>query len=83
MDIKEILSNDIKFKYMLLGRLQADCEYFINTSHHKKHLWAGNIKDQIFYMKKIYKSFRFWKRPSWLSMKQIKNYRKEMLKVGV
>ncbi len=29
MTIEEVLQHDLKFRYMLLGRLQADCEYYI------------------------------------------------------
>ena len=29
MTIEEVLQHDFKFRYMLLGRLQADCEYFL------------------------------------------------------
>lgn len=35
---------DYSFEYGLLGRLKADCEYFLSEGHqHKKHLWAGSI----------------------------------------
>lgn len=34
---------DYSFEYGLLGRLKADCEYFLSEGHqHKKHLWAGS-----------------------------------------
>lgn len=29
MTIEEVLQHDLKFRYMLLGRLQADCEYYL------------------------------------------------------
>ena len=33
---------DYSFEYGLLGRLKADCEYFLSEGHqHEKHLWAG------------------------------------------
>ena len=32
----------------ILDRLKQDCEYFLgNGNGYEKHLWAGNIKDQI------------------------------------
>ena len=30
MTLEEILKQDEKFRYQLLGRMQADCEYFLN-----------------------------------------------------
>lgn len=39
---------DYSFEYGLLGRLKADCEYFLSEGHqHEKHLWAGSIHAQI------------------------------------
>ena len=29
MGIEEILQRDSKYKYMLLGRMQSDCEYYL------------------------------------------------------
>ena len=47
-------SNDTEFLSKLLGRMHADCEYFINTGMtNVKHLWAKNPKDQIELMRKI------------------------------
>jgi hypothetical protein len=75
----EVKKWDTKFKYQILSRLQQDCEYFIYTTH-VKHLWAGDIPDHIKYMKVLYKSFKIWNRPKWLTYKQIKHYEKIMNK---
>jgi len=71
MTIEEVLQHDLKFRYMLLGRLQADCEY-------SRRLWAGSEKTQIEYMTKIHDSFRENEKPEWLTMEQIKEYSNAM-----
>lgn len=46
---------DYSFEYGLLGRLKADCEYFLSEGHqHEKHLWAGSIHAQIAKMRDLY-----------------------------
>lgn len=41
-----------KFSYMMLGRLQSDCEYYLGYGNrYAKHLWAGDEQDQIKSMK--------------------------------
>lgn len=59
--------------YMLLGRLQMDCEYFLgNGSRNTKYLWAGSVKDQISEMKSIFNSLA--EKPEWISMEDILRY---------
>ena len=70
------MNRDDQFDYMLLGRLQMDCEYYIKTSTCNKHLWAGNVTDQIFKMKQLWLQFR--QKPEWLSFTEILNYEKQM-----
>ena len=70
-----------RFNYMMLGRLQSDCEYFLeNGQRSEKHLWAGNVADQIKEMKKIYNKFVESEKPEWLTLEQIEDYEKEMIK---
>lgn len=58
MTIEEVLQHDLKFRYMLLGRLQADCEYYLGFGNKSsRRLWAGSEKAQIEYMTKIHDSF--------------------------
>lgn len=46
---------DYSFEYGLLGRLKADCEYYLSEGHqHEKHLWAGSIHAQIAKMRELY-----------------------------
>lgn len=74
----DLLNHDAKFRYQMLSRMQQDCEYFLgNGNGYEKHLWAGNVEDQIKYMKDLWNSFE--EKPEWLSMEDIEKYEKEML----
>ena len=72
MTIEEVLQHDLKFRYMLLGRLQADCEYYLGFGN------KSSEKTQIEYMTKIHDSFRENEKPEWLTMEQIKEYSNAM-----
>lgn len=73
----ELLNGDDKFRYSMLGRLQSDCEYYLNWGNRNlKRLWAGNVKDHITTMKLLYNSFKV--KPEWLTMEQIKEYERVM-----
>lgn len=68
---------DVQFNYRLLDRLRSDCDYFLgNGGRHEKHLWAGNVKDQIAKMREIYDSLE--KKPEWLSKEDIDEYERNM-----
>ena len=70
-------ANQDEYNYMLLDRLKQDCEYFLgNGNRSEKHLWAGNVNDQIAKMKELYNKLP--EKPEWLSMEDIENYEKEM-----
>lgn len=70
---------DIKFRYMLLDRMRSDCDYFLGYGHFcVDHLWAGNVADQIGYMKALWESFPAGMKPEWLTMEQINSYEKQM-----
>lgn len=69
-----------KFEYIFLGRLKSDCEYFLGHGHrYEKHLWAGNVEDQIKEMKNTWNKFLEDLKPEWLTFKQIEKYEKAML----
>lgn len=73
----EFTPGDSKFNYMLLSRLQMDCDYFLgNGNRYEKNLWAGNVNDHIEMMKKIWNGFE--EKPEWLSMEQIEDYERKM-----
>lgn len=79
-DFKEILNRDETFRYQLLSRLQADCEYYLNYGNrNKKFLWSGDEKEQIELMVLLYESFSEDKKPEWLSFEQIKEYEKKII----
>ena len=64
---------------MLLGRLQADCEYYLGFGNKSPHrLWAGSEKTQIEYMTKIHDSFRGKRKTRMADKEQIKEYSKAM-----
>lgn len=70
-------SGKFKYEYMMLSRLQHDCDYFLgNGNRAEKHLWAGNVKGQIEEMKRLWNLLP--EKPEWLSMEQILDYEKKM-----
>lgn len=76
---EDILGKGDEFRYQLLDRLKSDCDYYLgNGNRNDKHLWAGNVKDQIQTMKDLYNSFSDDKKPEWISLEDIDNYEKEM-----
>ena len=57
--IDGVLHRDMVFRYKLLGRLQADCEYYLNYGNRNiRRLWAGNVNLQIKLMAELYNSFK-------------------------
>ena len=65
--------------YELLDRLQQDCKYFLgNGNHCLKYLFRHDINEYIAYMKKIYKSFSFFRKPIWISIRKINKFEKLM-----
>ena len=76
---EDILGKGDEFRYQLLGRLKSDCDYYLgNGNRNDKHLWAGNVKDQIQTMRDLYNSFSDDMKPEWISMEDIEKYDKEM-----
>lgn len=77
-----ILKHSDEFKYQLLSRMQTDCNYFLGAGNRaEKFLWAGNVPEQIAYMRAIYNSFPDYKKPEWISLADIDEYEKKMLKL--
>ena len=63
--------------YFLLSRLKADCEYFLGAGGRaEKHLWAGNVREQIAKMRELYDALP--KKPEWLTMEDIDRYAQRM-----
>ncbi len=72
---------DDRFRYMLLDRMRSDCDYFLGNGriYGGNHLWAGNVPDQVGYMKALWKSFPEDGKPEWLTLEQILDYEQKML----
>lgn len=57
MDIQEINQSSPESLYQMLGRLEADCLYYLgNGGRFTGHLWAGNERKQIKLMRMIYRA---------------------------
>lgn len=78
--LKELnIDGDDKFRYLLLGRMQQDCYYYLgNGDRNTKHLWAKDEKEQIQIMKDLYLSFPSEKKPEWITMEEIREYEEKM-----
>lgn len=71
---------DDTFYYQMLDRLRTDCEYYLGYGNRNvKCLWAGNEKEQIEFMKRIWSSFLQDKKPEWLSLEKIEEYERKMV----
>lgn len=67
-----------KFQYMMLGRLQTDCDYFLgNGQRSVNNLWADTVEEHIAEMKKIWNELEV--KPEWLTMEDIEEYERQML----
>lgn len=56
MDIQEINQSTPDFLFRMLGRLKADCLYYLeNGGRFAGHLWAHNERKQIKLMQMIYR----------------------------
>ena len=76
----DILQRDARFRYMLLARMQSDCEYYLDYGgRDPKRLWAGDEERQIDLMIKLHDSFKEGEKPQWLTMDKILEYKKEMM----
>lgn len=71
--------NANKFDYMMLSRLQSDCDYFLkNGNGFVGHLYYKDVDKHIEEMKKIYNSFSDEEKPEWITLEEIDNYKDKM-----
>ena len=64
-------------EYRLLGRLKDDCDYFLGAGGRaEKHLWAGNVREQIAKMRELYAALP--EKPEWLTSEDIDRYAQRM-----
>lgn len=76
----ENIINNERFNYMLLSRLQNDCDYFLgNGNGHEKYLWADTVEEHIQEMEKLYNNIKI--KPEWLSKEDIQKYKIDMYKM--
>ena len=71
-------ARDYKFEYMLLNRLQCDCNYYLGYgSRNAQHcLWAHDKQKQIDKMRELYDLLPV--KPEWLIREQIDEYAARM-----
>lgn len=44
MAMEEILQQDSRFRYMLLGRMQSDCEFYLGYGNRIRHAYGQEAK---------------------------------------
>lgn len=72
-------NQQLKHNYMLLSRLQSDCEYFLNYGNRNTdRLYYKDVDKQICEMLKLYDSFPQEQKPNWVNREQILDYQKRM-----
>ena len=72
---QEYCSKDAKFRYMLLSRMQSDCDYYLgNGQRYGNHLWAHNEEEQIKDMISLWNSFGANEKPEWLTYDELNDY---------
>ena len=77
--IEDIIQRNAEFRYQLLDRLKIDCNYYLGYGNrYPKHLWAHNEDLQIELMIKLHDSFDKDKKPEWITMGEILEYKKKM-----
>lgn len=68
------LNRDKKFRYMMLSRMQNDCESYVYSGI--KHLWACDETKHIGIMLALWHSLPV--SPEWLTLERIYEYAKQM-----
>lgn len=77
--IEDIIQRNAEFRYQLLDRLKTDCDYYLGYGNrYPKHLWAHNEEQQIELMIKLHDSFDEDKKPEWITIDEILEYKKKM-----
>lgn len=79
---KPFIRDSREFDYMMLNRLQMDCDYFLgNGNGCERNLCYGKVNEHCDEMEKLWNSFPDDEKPEWLTMEQIKKYREKMLNI--
>ena len=74
---KHRLNGDDRFRYMMLNRMQSDCDYYLYTGANQPNfLWAGDAALQIAIMRALWHSLPVT--PEWLTLEQLNDYAKQL-----
>ena len=80
MTVEEVMRRDKRFRYMLLARLQSDCEYYLGFGNRSTgRLWAGDEARQIEGLTRLYDGFPEDEKPRRLTREEIAEYANRML----
>lgn len=83
-----------RFNYMMLSRLQSDCEYVVgHMSNFCKrqleesticnHLWGETIEHHFSEMYRLYDNFSDEEKPEWFTREQIDSYKQKIKKLVI
>lgn len=71
--------NPYEFQYMLLSRMQSDCEYFLGYGNRSVTILSGNDpQHHIDRMKELWEELPADGKPEWLTWEQLLTYEKAM-----
>ena len=83
--VEEQTEEENRFNYMMLGRMQSDCKYWIHCSEKgwspesiAKHMSKESPEAHIKEMKRLYELVP--QKPEWLTMEEIEEFEEKMLK---
>lgn len=72
-----IKHRETTYQYQLLGRMQADCLYFLGFGNGRSELWGVTIAEHIAFMQTRYSLIV--EKPEWLTEDDIKQFQQRML----
>lgn len=78
--MEDLGKKEPRFRYMMLDRMRQDCDYYLRINCGANCLWAKDEKSQIKNMKALWNSFPERDKPEWLTMEQIEEYERKLLK---
>ena len=68
-----------EFQYMMLSRMQRDCEYFLGYGNRSVTILSeSDPQHHIDHMKELWKELPADGKPEWLTWEQLLNYEKEL-----
>lgn len=77
---KPFIRSPYEHEYRMLSRWKADCDYFLGAGNgYEGHLYHGSVERICDEMEALWNNLPEGKKPEWLSLEQIHEYRKEML----